>query len=72
MTVTADFKGVFAAANLPEPVGCLLGGMDKDSEEFKKAAKEAARTIPGREHGGNCDIKNLTKGCKVRPLAFSV
>ena len=28
-------------------------------------AAEAARTIPGREHGGNCDIKNLTKGCKV-------
>ncbi|KAL0040283.1 hypothetical protein WJX77_002258 [Trebouxia sp. C0004] len=52
-------------ANLPEPVGCLLGSMDKNSEEFKKAAKEAARTIPGREHGGNCDIKNLTKGCKV-------
>ncbi|KAA6429083.1 MAG: formamidase [Trebouxia sp. A1-2] len=52
-------------ANLPEPVGCLLGSMDKNSDEFKKAAKEAARTIPGREHGGNCDIKNLTRGCKV-------
>ena len=53
------------AANLPEPVGCLLGSMDKESSEFKNAAKDAARTIPGREHGGNCDIKNLTKGCKV-------
>jgi len=21
--------------------------------------------IPGRENGGNCDIKNLSKGCKV-------
>jgi hypothetical protein len=20
--------------------------------------------VPGREHGGNCDIKNLTRGCK--------
>ena len=39
--------------------------MDKNSEEFKKAAAEAVRTIPGREHGGNCDIKNLTRGCKV-------
>ena len=53
------------AANLPEPVGALLGGLEKGTPEFDKAAKEAARTIPGREHGGNCDIKNLTKGCKV-------
>ena len=21
--------------------------------------------IPGRENGGNCDIKNLSRGCKV-------
>lgn len=53
------------AANLPEPVGALLGGLEKGTPKFDKAAKEAARTIPGREHGGNCDIKNLTKGCKV-------
>ncbi len=31
----------------------------------KEAAKEGARTVPPREHGGNCDIKNLTKGSKV-------
>ncbi len=30
-----------------------------------EAAKEAARTVPPREHGGNCDIKNLTRGSKV-------
>jgi formamidase len=29
------------------------------------AAAEGARTVPPREHGGNCDIKNLTKGSKV-------
>ena len=29
------------------------------------AAKEGARTVPPREHGGNCDIKNLTRGSKV-------
>ncbi|KAG8705297.1 hypothetical protein FRC08_001735 [Ceratobasidium sp. 394] len=28
-------------------------------------AKEGARTIPPREHGGNCDIKNLSKGSRV-------
>jgi formamidase len=26
---------------------------------------EAARTVPPRQHGGNCDIKNLTKESKV-------
>ncbi|MGE3311167.1 MAG: formamidase [Limisphaerales bacterium] len=29
------------------------------------AAAEAARTVPPREHGGNCDIKNLSRGSKV-------
>ncbi|MEO0796812.1 MAG: formamidase [Verrucomicrobiota bacterium] len=29
------------------------------------AANEAARTVPPREHGGNCDIKDLTRGSKV-------
>ena len=28
-------------------------------------ANEGARTIPPREHGGNCDIKNLSKGSRV-------
>ena len=37
------------------------------SDEIKeKVGKEGARTIPGRpEHGGNCDIKNLSRGSKV-------
>ena len=33
--------------------------------EAAEAAKEAARTVLPREHGGNCDIKNLTRGSKV-------
>jgi len=33
--------------------------------EWHKIANEAARTIPGRENGGNCDIKNLSRGSKV-------
>ena len=28
-------------------------------------ASEGARTVPPREHGGNCDIKNLSRGSKV-------
>jgi formamidase len=31
----------------------------------KAAALEAARTVPPREHGGNCDIKNLSRGSTV-------
>lgn len=27
--------------------------------------KEGARSIPPREHGGNCDIKNLSIGSKI-------
>ena len=27
--------------------------------------KIGARTVPPREHGGNCDIKNLSRGSKV-------
>ena len=37
------------------------------SGELKeKVGKEGARTIPGRpEHGGNCDIKNLSRGSRT-------
>jgi formamidase len=31
----------------------------------ERAAKEGARTVPPREHGGNCDIKNLSRGSRV-------
>ncbi len=30
----------------------------------KQAGLEGARTVPGREHGGNCDIKNLSRGSR--------
>jgi formamidase len=29
------------------------------------AASEGARTVPPREHGGNCDIKDLSRGSKI-------
>ena len=43
--------------------GALLGSLK--GAAFEQAAKEAARTIPPREHGGNCDIKNLSRGSRV-------
>lgn len=52
-------------ACVPEPKNALLGQIDAAHPKFQEYAAEAARTIPGRENGGNCDIKNLTKGCKI-------
>ncbi|CAD7700914.1 unnamed protein product [Ostreobium quekettii] len=52
-------------ACLPEPKNALLGAVKEGDPAYEKMAAEAARTIPGREHGGNCDIKNLTIGSKV-------
>lgn len=39
--------------------GTLVG------QDAQRVAKEGARTIPGRENGGNCDIKNLTRGSRA-------
>lgn len=41
----------------------LMGQMK--GQAGKNAGQEAARTVPGREHGGNCDIKNLSRGSRV-------
>ncbi|KAF8512496.1 Acetamidase/Formamidase [Gautieria morchelliformis] len=47
----------------PEPVGAYVG-QDLSNNVRDKIAREGARTIPGREHGGNCDIKNLSRGSR--------
>jgi formamidase len=50
-------------AKLPNPEKAVLGKLS--STEYDRVAAEAARTIPPREHGGNCDIKNLSKGSRI-------
>ncbi|ROW01816.1 hypothetical protein VPNG_07792 [Cytospora leucostoma] len=48
----------------PEPRSNHAGASDPDLKG--KIGREGARTVPGRpEHGGNCDIKNLSRGSKV-------
>lgn len=48
----------------PEPKNVHVGASGGDLKE--NVGKEGARTVPGRpEHGGNCDIKNLSRGSKV-------
>jgi formamidase len=48
---------------LPFPDTAHMGRMAPAAAA--EAATEGARTVPPREHGGNCDIKNLTRGSKV-------
>ncbi|KAH0152579.1 Acetamidase/Formamidase, partial [Aureobasidium melanogenum] len=51
-------------AQPPNPKNVHAGAGDEAMK--KKVGEEGARTIPGRpEHGGNCDIKNLSRGSKV-------
>ena len=52
-----------ALCTLPYADTAHMGRMG--SAEAAEAAKEAARTVPPREHGGNCDIKDLSRGSKV-------
>lgn len=51
-------------AQPPSPTNVHAGTAEASIKE--KVGLEGARTIPGRpEHGGNCDIKNLSRGSKV-------
>lgn len=47
----------------PEVQSAVVGKLTGEAAE--KAKAEGARTVPPREHGGNCDIKNLTKGSTI-------
>ena len=47
----------------PNPTSALMGRLTGSAAQA--AALEGARTVPPREHGGNCDIKNLSRGAKV-------
>lgn len=47
----------------PDPNQALCGaatGSDRD-----RIAEEGCRTVPPREHGGNVDIKNLSRGTRI-------
>ncbi|MGR1581499.1 formamidase [Thalassobius sp. S69A] len=50
-------------AALPTTQSAHMGAMK--GEERDAAAAEGARTVPPREHGGNCDIKDLSRGSKI-------
>ncbi|PSP83007.1 formamidase [Halobacteriales archaeon QS_1_68_17] len=50
-------------ANAPTTDGAVMGDMSGD--EAEQAAEKGARTVPPRENGGNCDIKDLSLGTTV-------
>jgi len=63
-TYGAEFKGDLATlAALPNPKNAILGKTAQT--DFARIAAEGARTVPPREHGGNCDIKNLSRGTRI-------
>ncbi|HEY1610194.1 MAG TPA: formamidase [Paraburkholderia sp.] len=50
-------------ANPPMAATAHMGRLGGDAKA--KAAATGARTVPPREHGGNCDIKDLSRGSKI-------
>lgn len=50
-------------AEPPNQKGALTGKLT--GADAERVANEGARTIPPRENGGNCDIKNISRGSKV-------
>ena len=56
--IAAHANSVPPVAFPPEPIGTYVG-QNLDAETLKRIANEGARTIPGREHGGNCDVGPL-------------
>jgi len=50
-------------ANAPLAATAHMGKMQGQARDG--AAATGARTVPPREHGGNCDIKDLSRGSKI-------
>lgn len=50
-------------ANPPFSATAHMGKLKGDAK--LKAAATGSRTVPPREHGGNCDIKDLSRGSKI-------
>jgi formamidase len=50
-------------ANAPFAPTAHMGRLKGDARNA--AAATGARTVPPREHGGNCDIKDLSRGARV-------
>lgn len=54
--IAEHVNAVPPVAFAPTPTGAYVG-QDLDPKVLEKIGEEGARTIPGREHGGNCDVR---------------
>ncbi len=61
--IATDPHRVPGLANPPFGPTAHMGRLRGDARAA--AALEGARTVPPREHGGNCDIKDLSRGARV-------
>jgi formamidase len=61
--IATDPERVPPLAAPPSAGTAHMGKMKGEARD--KAAAEGARTVPPREHGGNCDIKDLSRGSRV-------
>lgn len=52
----AQHPGAVPPVAFPPEVQGAYVGQELPDEVRRKIAEEGARTIPGREHGGNCDV----------------
>jgi formamidase len=61
--IATDPERVPPLAAPPSAATAHMGRLKGDARD--KAAAEGARTVPPREHGGNCDIKDLSRGSRI-------
>ena len=67
--IAAHADSVPPVAFPPEPKGAYVGAKESLSGDvFAKIAQDGARTVPGREHGGNCDVSSIHRTHSVRGL----
>jgi formamidase len=63
LLIDQDPNRVPALALPPDESGALAGTMT--GQDAQRIGREGARTVPGRENGGNMDIKNFTRGSRA-------
>ncbi|KAF9816652.1 hypothetical protein IEO21_03957 [Rhodonia placenta] len=61
--VAANPNAVPPVALLPVSTGAYVG-QDMPDDVRAKIYREGARTVPGREHGGNCDVRTAIRGSR--------
>jgi formamidase len=63
MLIDTDPNRVPPLALPPNEDGALAG--TASGQDQQRIGREGARTVPGRENGGNMDIKNFTRGSRA-------